>query len=68
MEALQYKRVNESGKTKTVCNNCTTNLMGSEEAWVSKEDKYFCCWQCVEQYSNSQLLLAQPQLFPRLVY
>jgi hypothetical protein len=55
MEALQYMRVNESGKKETVCNNCMINLMGPEEAWVSKEDKYFCCSECVEQYAIAQL-------------
>ena len=55
MEALQYMRVNESGKTETTCNNCLIPLMGPEEVWVSQEEKYFCCRECVDQYDTAQL-------------
>ena len=54
MEALQYMRVHESGKSDTVCINCMTILYGPEEAWVSDDDKYFCCRECVEQYEVVQ--------------
>ena len=54
MEVLQYMRVHESGKSDTVCINCMTILYGPEEAWVSDDDKYFCCRECVEQYEVVQ--------------
>ncbi len=54
METFCHIQVDESGKSETYCNYCMCAIFGFEKAWVSKNGRYFCCWECIEEYEAVQ--------------
>ncbi len=54
MEFFCHMKVQESGKTEAYCIYCVSTILGPENAWVTKGGKYFCCWECIEEYEITQ--------------
>ena len=54
MEIFCHIQMQESGKAKAYCTNCVITILGSETVWLIKRGKYFCCWECIEEYEITQ--------------
>lgn len=54
MKIFCYIQLDNSKNSITYCNYCINPIYCSEDALISKEGKYFCCWDCIEEYDMVQ--------------
>ena len=60
MDPLCIITLDDSGKSDTYCVCCMCSIMETENAWVTKTGKHFCCWECVKEYELLQSSYCHP--------